>query len=72
MFSPSSTARGQNAFNIFKDDFYDKKDISPGFMYNAMYIGNEIRDNSTKPTAPMYSMGRATKDHLKRYKIYVT
>ena len=42
------------------------KDMSPGFAYNTTYIGNSIKDNSQKPSAPMFSIGKDIRDKSKR------
>ena len=44
--SPKFTARENYDFQMYKDDYYDRKNISPGYKYNATYIGNPIKDDS--------------------------
>lgn len=35
--------------------------MSPGFKYNTSYIGEEIKDNSRKPSAPKFTIAKAEK-----------
>lgn len=42
------------------------KNMSPGFTYNTTYIGKSIKDNSQKPSAPMFSIGKDIRDKSKR------
>ena len=64
--SPKETIREQNEFSHYKDDYYDKKNMSPGFNYNTSYLGNDIKENSQKPSAPMFSIGKEPRDKSQR------
>jgi hypothetical protein len=44
--SPKCVTREDYDFHLYKDDYYDKKNISPGYKYNFTYIGNPIKDDS--------------------------
>ena len=52
---------------IKNDDFYSKKNMSTGYHYNTSYIGHDIKDNSMKPSAPRFSIGKAPKDPINKY-----
>ena len=52
--------------NIFKDDYYENKGLSTGYNYNTSYIGQEIKDNSSKPSAPQFTISKAPRDNISK------
>lgn len=64
--SPKGTFRGAQDLCMYRDDYYEKKYISPGFKWNTTYIGQEIKDNSLKPSAPKFTIGRAPRENVNR------
>lgn len=70
--SPKTTIRGFQTLNMYKDDFYERKDAAPGYRYNTNYIGNQVKDNSLKPSVPQFSIGKAPRNIISKYFISLT
>jgi hypothetical protein len=46
------------------------KDVTPGYRYNTNYIGNQVKDNSLKPSVPQFSIGKAPRNIILKYYTY--
>ena len=62
--SPKHTTLEYQKFGLYKDDFYEKRNMSPGYRYNTSYIGNEIKDNSSKISAPKYTIAKSSREPI--------
>jgi hypothetical protein len=44
-----------------------KNNVTPGFRYNTTYMGNQVKDNSLKPSVPKFSIGKARRNIVSKY-----